>query len=852
MSTPLEVLAPAGDEACLEAALCAGADAIYFGLDVGFNARARARNIALDRLKTVMHRVHDYGRRGYLTINTVIFDDEVADAERVVESAAEAGVDAIIVQDIGLFRLAKRLVPSLRVHASTQTTCTDAAAVRWLAELGADRITLGRELSLTEIEVLTRGSPVELEVFAHGALCIAYSGQCLTSEAIGGRSANRGACAQACRLPYDLVVDGITRDLGDLAYLLSPRDLDASRFVPELMATGIRALKIEGRMKGPDYVAATTRLYRLAADAAAAGSGDCAAIEALRERSTQAFSRGSSAGFLRGVDHQALVPGDSCDHMGIELGLCRGSMVVAGRHWLQLEISRRLARGDGILVQGGRAGVGEIGGRVWQMRAPRDSLSGRASFEAATDVERVESATVVFVWLGPDQDVNHRRLTVGEERRVFRTSDGAEKSELAALVARKPERVPVTAHLSGQFGILPRLRLSTADGRVAEIAIDVPLEPARQHALDHASVWDKLERLGDTAYRLDELKLDLPDGAMLPISALNRARRAVTEQLSLAAHRSQVVAGTQARPDDTLEHLREKVPPASGLFVTCRTGEQAEAALTSGAQGVYLDLLGLTGAGPLLRDLRRLHRGTFGLALPRIRKHGEHKIDAYVRSLEPDVVLVRSLGSLAELNLDAAADAEAPKGQAPQWIGDFSLNATNRWTASELLKHSLSAFTPGYDLDATQLLSLMDAALAPFAEIVIHHPMPLFHMEHCVFAALLSDGHDHRDCGRPCERHVVSLRDRTGVDLPLEADVNCRNTVFHGIAQSAADIVQALLTKGVRRFRIELVRETPAQTAALVRSHLELLAGRCTPTEIRKNAAAQGLRVVRGSLRVVG
>jgi putative protease len=864
MPNRIEVLAPAGDETCLEAALRAGADAIYFGLDVGFNARARARNIALDRLSEVMHRVHDFGRRGYLTLNTVVFDDELGSAERAIEAAAEAGVDALIVQDIGLFRLIKQLVPSLRIHASTQTTCTDLAAVRWLAKLGAERITLGRELSMREIAALTAESPIELEVFAHGALCIAYSGQCLTSEAIGGRSANRGACAQACRLPYDLIVDGMPRDLGDIAYLLSPRDLDASQFVPDLVATGVRALKIEGRMKGPQYVAATTRLYRMIADAAATPTdrprtGDTppcpsAVIDGLREQSLQAFSRGSSSGFLRGVDHQTLVPGDTCDHVGIEVGNCRGVLSSGGKQWLHLQVNRRLARGDGILVQGGRAGQGELGGRIWQMRVPDQKTSQRPepkfTPQASSDVARVDAAEDLFVWLGPDQSIAGTYAA----RRVFRTSDGSEKADLDAVVSREPERVEVTAQLTGRFGERPHLHLKTADGRTADVELDVALEPAKKHALDHATVVEKLERLGDTAYRLSGLTLEIPDGAMLPISALNRARRVATDQLSLAARRRH---GVERSHGAGLERLQQRTPPPGGLYVTCRTREQAEGALAAGAQGVYLDFLALTGVGPLLRELRQSHCATLGVALPRIRKLGEQKIDSYVTALEPDAVLIRSLGSLADRrgsHTEDACGASEPSTRCaqPQWVGDFSLNATNHWTASELLAQPLTAFTPGYDLDAKQLLALMDTPLAPFAEVVIHHPMPLFHMEHCVFAALLSNGRDHRDCGRPCERHVVSLRDRTSIDLPLEADVNCRNTVFHGIAQSAADVVLPLMSKGVRRFRIELVRETRAQTESLVRTHLGLMAGRTTPIDVRREAAANGLRVARGSLRVVG
>jgi putative protease len=261
--------------------------------------------------------------------------------------------------------------------------------------------------------------------------------------------------------------------------------------------------------------------------------------------------------------------------------------------------------------------------------------------------------------------------------------------------------------------------------------------------------------------------------------------------------------------------------------VLCRSLEQAHAALDAGASGVTLDFLELTGTGEAIRALRaRPTRPHVTLAPPRIRKPGEEKIDRYLASLEPDAVLVRGLGAL-----------RAPETQGVPRIGDFSLNVTNALTAAIVLSHGLDAFTPSFDLDAAQLAALLTPAWAPFAEVVVHHPMPLFHMEHCVIAALLSDGKDHKTCGRPCERHKVSLRDRAGLDHPVEADVGCRNTVFHAAAQSAAHVVTALQGRGVRRFRVELVRE----------------GGEASAPEVWRTLRTEGhYGVVRGSLRVLG
>jgi putative protease len=202
-----ELLAPAGDWDCLRAAAANGADAVYFGL-TDFNARHRAHNFTVEELPAVVEYLHRHNVRGYVTMNTLIFSDELSDAARLVGEIARSGADAVIVQDLGLARLIRAVAPGLPIHGSTQMTLTEPRGIRFVGELGAERIIAARELSIDELKKIRTGTDVPVEVFVHGALCVAYSGQCLTSEALGGRSANRGQCAQACRLPYDLVVDG--------------------------------------------------------------------------------------------------------------------------------------------------------------------------------------------------------------------------------------------------------------------------------------------------------------------------------------------------------------------------------------------------------------------------------------------------------------------------------------------------------------------------------------------------------------------------------------------------------------------------------------------------------------------
>ena len=822
-----EVLSPAGDEACLKAAAASGADAVYFGLPQ-FNARARATNFEPGSIDANVRFLHRAGVKAYVTLNTLVFDRELEAVAVAIRTAANAGVDALIVQDWAVARLAAEIAPSLRVHASTQMTCTDAASVDFAASLGAKRVVLARELSLEEIRLIARATDVELEVFVHGALCVAYSGQCLTSEAIGGRSANRGACAQSCRLPYELVVDGVVRELGDRAYLLSPEDLEASAMVPALVAAGVVSLKIEGRMKGPEYVAATTRLYRRAVDAALEDRD--VDLVSLRRAALQMYSRGSGPGFLKGVDHQRLVEARHCDHVGVQIGDVIAIENVRGKAVATVKLRLAVARGEGVLIEGGRAGIGELGGRVW------DVLRNGQHAEFAASGERVQ------LWFGPEHEGMKRATDLSasyEGRRLYRNDSPADERAARVAVERAAHRVQLNIVATGQEGEPLRLVATSSRGHSAEVLTDAVLSLAEKTPLSLEAVSEKLEKLHETPFSLGAVDFQVPPGLILPISSINRARRALVDALLNSTHHAHAVSesstvGTVSKVD--------KSPIGEGLFVLCRNLEQARAARDAGADGIILDFLELTGTGAALRALRSEGPLQIGVAPPRIRKPGEEKIERYLIDLAPDLILVRSLGALADI----------PSQFCGHTVGDFSLNLANRRSATEALLRGLSAFTPSFDLDAEQLLHLLDDGLGPYCEVVVHHPMPLFHMEHCVFAALLSAGRDHRTCGRPCDRHEVKVRDRAGFEHPLEADVSCRNTVFHARAQSAAEWIAPLRERNVRRFRIELVRESAEEVTRLVSGYRSLAFGTGDHIQVVGNLRVQqGYGVVRGSLRVL-
>jgi putative protease len=840
-----ELLAPAGDREAMRAAVANGADAVYFGLSA-FNARARAANFDPADLPDVMRFLHARNVKGFVTLNTLIFSDELPAVAELVKAVAAAGADAVIVQDLGLVRLIKAVAPTLPVHASTQMTLTEPGGIAFVRALGVERVVLARELSLADVRKVTAATDVPVEVFVHGALCVAYSGQCLTSEALGGRSANRGQCAQACRLPYELVVDGAARDLGDRAYLLSPQDLAAYDHVKPLVDAGVVSFKVEGRLKGGPYVAATTQTYRKAIDAAA-GAADFRLTRREELDLAQTFSRGLTPGFLDGVDHQKLVRGRFPKSRGVRVGTVFGKAKGGVRVELAESVPDLLKPGDGVLFDVGTPEEKEPGGRVWRVTRFAASRGAREAVELQFEAGAVDLAAIP---VGCD---------------VYRTDDPALRKRLEQSYSqdKPPRRVPVSARVSGEVGGPLTLALADPDGRTATATWPGPLEVAAKRPTLPDEVREQLARLGDTPFELGELAVELPAGVLVPRSVLNDLRRRAAGEL--AERRAELRRHAVAEPD-ALDRLRAglsggrepPVPtgaqgahaPRSGaaLTVLVRTLDQLDAVLAWAPPdglprplAVYCDF----------EDLRRYADAVpraraagvpVGVAPLRVLKPGEDGFQALVARVAPDLVLVRNLASVAYFreHLPAA-----------RLVGDFSLNVANELTADLLIRSGLDRLVPSYDLNWEQFAAMVRRADPARFEPVVHQHMPMFHMEHCVFAAFLSTGRDHRDCGRPCEAHKVELRDRVGAAFPVLPDTGCRNTVFNSVPQSGAEYVGRMRDLGVSVFRVELLREAPAQVGPLLDRYARVVAGlddgRAAWRELR---ALNQLGVTRGTLQL--
>ncbi|MBM3785918.1 MAG: U32 family peptidase [Acidobacteria bacterium] len=752
-------MSPAGHWPQLHAAIDAGADAVYFGLK-HFTARAKV-GFDLAELPEVMRTLHARGVRGFLTFNTLVFEHELREAARVLTAAIDAGVDALIIQDIGVLRAVRQMAPAMEIHASTQTSITDAAGVRFAREMGADRVTLARELSIDEIAAIHRETNADLEIFVHGALCVAYSGQCFSSEAWGGRSANRGQCAQACRLPYELVVDGETTPLGDARYLLSPGDLYGLRQVPEIVAAGVSCLKIEGRYKDAAYVALTTRAYREALD----GAFD-AAREAQLE---QVYSRGLGPYFLTGVNHQAVVRGRGPRHRGVRVG--RVERVL--RDGVAVTLERPVKPGDGLVFDAAdwrSPQEREEGGRVFEVRG--DTLR---FANGAIDFSRVRAGD--WVWRSDDPDVNRA---------------------VKAIAPRK-QRVDVTVRAGAGKPLETEWR---AGASVVTVASLENLEAASTRALDAGSLREQFGRLGNTAYELGGLTFECAGAVFAPVSLLNAMRREAIEKLLTEQTRVPV------RAVAPFAYSPRHVPAETGaprLHVLVRTPEQLDAALETRPASITLDYLDLYGLRPSVQKVKAAGLPV-RVASPRVLKPGEARIPNFLRDLDC-AILVRASGILQTL-----------AGGERELIGDFSLNTANALSAETYLERGLKRLTPAHDLNAAQIRELAERAGAASLEVIAYQHLPVFHTEHCVFCRFLSTGTSWKDCGRPCETHRVALRDERERLHPVMADVGCRNTVFGAEAQQATAHMANWMGAGIRHFRLEFVHESAQETQAVIRA----------------------------------
>jgi putative protease len=806
-----ELLAPAGSLDAVRAAVANGADAVYLGAE-RFNARDEGAQLTLDELERACALAASRGARIYLTLNTLVKPDELADALGLLGQAIDRGIDAAIVQDIGLIRLIHTVYPRFEVHGSTQLTVHDASGAAVMRELGVDRVVLARENTLEDIRQIRAAVPdIGLESFVHGALCISYSGQCFMSGMISERSANRGSCAQSCRKDY-VLTDTSTGEELDRGYLISAKDLAAHDQLAALADAGISCLKVEGRKKKPEYVATVTQGYRTFLDRLDKGVVAPPSFEEVQPL-VQIFSRGFTPGMHVGRAGRDYITRTHPDNHGLEIG------VVVGREGaeLLLDVTAEVATGDGLGFE------------------PPPGVQGQPvgfSVSAVRSVRAASSATRQAVM---------SRVHVPAGWKVLRTSHAAllerARASFADLAApARARRTRVDMRLFGAAGA-PLKVVATADGEQVSVRGEIPLAPARAHALDDARLREQLGRMGETPFALGDLDIaGLGSGLFLPVSELNHLRQQVVDELLVrrdwaevarVAERDGAIAAAIARlPADAGAPPPNDAVPEGRFVLSAEVYrvEDARAAADGGATEVTFDPFLRHPAPPAAR-VRALAEELAGrgvalrLRTPSIVRSEERR--ALAKWLALDLpILSGHLGLVAEL-ARAGRDVTA----------DYAVNCFNQHTAAELFRLGARRIVLSIELTTSELAAVAAPWNGRGFDVLVYGRPEGMTIEHCVLSAAFD--REPTTCRDLCvQKHpVVELTDPAGYTFGVATDSACRNRLLHSRPIEASEYLPRLWQAGIRGFRtvFNVPGDPVMEIVAGYRAALDLFAGGSEP-----------------------
>lgn len=772
-----ELLAPAGNEACLNAAVCAGADAVYLGLD-RFNARQNAGNFSLESLERACAYAHLRGVKVYVTVNTLILDDEMDEACAMVRDAYERGADAFIVQDLGLAANIMRMLPPCALHISTQMNVHSEEGILACAELGASRVTLARELSVGEIANLVdvgREAGVACEVFAHGAICVCYSGQCLMSSLIGGRSANRGLCAQACRLPYGLVnAASPERELrAPGEFLLSPKDLCTAERLDDLVRAGVASLKIEGRMKSPEYVFAVVSVYRRALDRMARGGQDGAHALPDQDKETlgSVFSRGFTDAYLDGVSADELMSYQRPNNRGQLAGRVKS---VSGD---EIRLAREVDLAAGDLLE------------AWTRK-------GNVRFSVPQGFEQGKK-TVRFRLDDPTVKIhaNDRVFRIRSAEAAFKEDEHEPRVPVRGEVwLVKGEPLRMSFHVAeGFFRALPAVQ-GEASGSV--------VEAARTKAVTEEDVEEHVGRMGSTPFLLAGMDIHLDEGVGIGFSQLHRCRAEALEHLEEALLAAEEHEARVVHPKRSSASGRSASEGACLIAAIATSPETARAAKRTGADIVYVPAANYQRGGAELAGCRVHEVDQAGypkgciITIPSIEHDAEgasaerlHGLDPWKNVAAGDEVCVESLGALRHaqgLSCKMAVGARLPLLNLDALQVACAFGAERAWLSPEL--------------NLGQIKELASSAPCPLG-VKVYGAQELMVTEHCL---LSSQGSCDEECAS-CKRRTVAfgLRDRKGYVFPVATDDAGRSHLYNSVTLDIVPDIPDLLASGIRAFLVD-------------------------------------------------
>lgn len=801
----VELLAPAGSREALAAAVENGADAVYLAGN-RFGARAYAENFDEAGLREAIRYAHLRGVAVHVTVNTAVDDTELSGLADYLRFLEDAGADAVLVQDLGVARLAREVAPGLPLHASTQMTVHNLAGVRALEDLGFSRVVLSREMSLAEIREICAESNIEIEVFAHGALCVCYSGQCLMSSMIGGRSGNRGRCAQPCRLTYELVDENGQEVTNGAAgkYLLSPRDLKIIDLLPELIGAGVASLKLEGRMKRPEYVAVATAAYRGAIDRALSDKTDDAAAREEDRRLAQIFNRDFTTAYLLKNPGREMMSDRRPNNRGLLVG--RVVSYDAEEKRVRVKLTESLAVGD-------QADVWvKTGGRVTETVCELRDAKGR-------EIERGFAGDEVTFPLSRAAHPHDRIFCVYDSA----LTEEARASYTGAGKRRIPVRLTVTAKVGGPFSVT-----ASADGVRAEAKSEYICPKAEKRPLTKETLEKQMERMGTTAYALEVLEADIGDGVMVPMSVMNETRREALSRLDearlskIAARRAEIAARFSASEEKAKKDVyRKKKDSLPKLTVHADTPEKARAAFEAGAEVVlyggdaYDHHLVTPEEYRTVWEFTRAEGRCISLATPRIlRERFLPSLAPLLRTLSDapaDDVYVHHLGALRIVR----EYTDLPV------VSDFSLLAYNALAIRELADLGFSRATLSPELNFPQIEALTQKSVLP-VECIVHGRLELMVSAYCALGSFIGDVGSGA-CSAPCVKGKYFLKDRTGALFPVVTDAGCQMHILNAKVLSMLPQAGRFARLGAERIRIDGRYMTAREIGEIVRGYREFL-----------------------------
>lgn len=796
----IELLAPAGSWEALEAAVNAGADAVYMG-GKDFGARQYASNFDREEMQKAVYFAHLHHVRLYITVNTLVDDSELQDLAEYLLFLNNIGIDGIIVQDQGVIRLARQIVPDLPLHASTQMTVTNSAGVELAAKAGMERVVLARELSLKDISKICHSTATEIEVFIHGALCVCYSGQCLMSSLIGGRSGNRGRCAQPCRLPYKLVDEAGEELLGDQdagQYLLSPKDMNTLEILPQLIEAGVTSCKIEGRMKRPEYVAIVVDAYRRAIDSYIAG--EYIVPKEDLDNIEQIFNRDFTTAYLQGRPGREMMSDRRPNNRGVLIGRVIKLDKASGKAILKLDKEIHLNDGLEFWVS--------VGGRI--------GTTVTSLLQDGQEVTSAKAGSQVTI------DVPHG---IKLNDRVFRTFDNRLMAYAAQFFGDKSKRrIPVSAMVTAKLGSPMTVLLTDDEGNTGYGETKFIVETARKHALNEETVRKQLDRLGTTEYELTDLVLECDDNVMVPMSEINEARRLAAEALDAARLEAFAPARVQRHKVPRQLVPNEKISRSKHAMLTVHTDTPAKTQAVLAAGADYIIFGGdIFSSEQLSRKayeevaaIAKNYGKKWAVATPRIVSEEQlpyfAELFAYWQKLGPDAVYISNIGlwHLAQQHCSL-----------PLWA-DMSLNIYNDQNLEFWREHGAVGATLSPELTMSQVEHL--AAVSPVAvECMVQGRIEMMVSEYCVGGSFLGVLHQ-GTCKFKCRKQLY-LSDRKDAKFPIVTDQNCRMHILNAHDLSMLTNVRHMESIGVGRLRLDARNYDKEEAAALVTLYKEVLNG---------------------------